>query len=585
MPPTAADRLREKILHLQETVQRLTTRVRDLQRSERALRRARGHERLVLDALPDLLIEIDDQGRITDVRAPQADCLSLPPEAFLGKRFRDVLPANAATVFHDAIQRAFASGRDVGATCELDTPAGPRWFELSVAATPAGTRRKRRLIVLVRPITRRQQARREARDAAGEVTDIVGNSPDISERQRAEQERLSLERRTFQTQKLESLGLLAGGFAHDFNNILTAILGYADLALRGMSLDAPEHGHLDEIRSAAHRAADLCRQMLAYSGRGRLVVEPVDVSGLVADMTPSLGISISSKIALQYRLADDLPAVDADATQVREIVMNLILNASEAIGDRPGVVTVTTGTMECDATYLASALPEGGATPGAYVYLDVSDTGCGMPPDTLARMFDPFFSTKLTNRGLGLAAVLGIVRGHGGAIRVESTPGEGSAFRVLLKAAPQVARPVPKESVAARGWRGSGTILVVDDEEVVRSLAKAMLERLGFTVVLAADGVEALDVVRARPGGITCVLLDLMMPRMGGRETLEALRRISPDLPVILSSGYERQHVEAQFAGLALTGFIQKPYQWASLSEAVRQAIRGGRGSAPRARS
>jgi PAS domain S-box-containing protein len=398
---------------------------------------------------------------------------------------------------------------------------------------------------------------------------------DITERRRAEDERLKLEAQIQQAQKLESLGVLAGGIAHDFNNLLTGILGYADLALMDLSPVSPARATIEQIEKSARRAAELTRQLLAYSGKGRFVVQPIDLSELVREMAYLLSISISKRCILKYEFADSLPRFEADAAQIRQIVMNLIINASEAIGEKSGVVAVLTGARTCDRAYLADSYLDENRPEGLYVYLEVADTGCGMTPETLARVFDPFFTTKFTGRGLGLAAVLGIVRGHKGAIKIDSVPGRGTTFRVLFPASERTAARDDAAPAPAPAWHSNGTVLVVDDEETVRALAGAMLEKAGFTVLTAAGGRQALKVFQARGDEIRAVLLDMTMPDMDGREVFRELRRIRPGVRVVLSSGYNEQEVTEPLAGLGLAGFIQKPYRLDDLLNGMRQAIEG----------
>jgi PAS domain S-box-containing protein len=396
---------------------------------------------------------------------------------------------------------------------------------------------------------------------------------DITERKRDEEERRRLEEKMRHVQKLQSLGVLAGGIAHDFNNLLTAIQGNADLALLSLPPTAPARRHVKEIEGVVRRAAELCRQMLAYAGKGRFVVQRHDLSIVVREMTSILDASISKKAVLRYRLAPVLPAIEADATQLRQVIMNLITNASEALGEGSGIVSVFTGVMQCDRAYLEESalgqeLPE-----GLYVYLEVADTGCGMDAETQQRIFDPFFTTKFTGRGLGLAAVLGIVRGHRGAIKVYSKPGQGSTFTILFPMAQGEPAPADVTPEVPTTWRGSGTVLLVDDEEPVRNVAKEMLERLGFRVVTAADGREALATFRVHADRVVCVLLDLTMPRMNGVETFRELRGLRADLRIILSSGYDEQDAIQRFAGRGLAGFIQKPYTLGALQEALRRVL------------
>ncbi len=402
---------------------------------------------------------------------------------------------------------------------------------------------------------------------------FVGIGRDLSAQKQAEEERLNLERQLLHAQKLESLGVLAGGIAHDFNNILTAIIGNADLALMRLNPESPALENLQRIEKAAARAADLARQMLAYSGKGQFVIESIDLNRLVEEMGHMLSVSISKKALLRYSLAHPLPAIEVDATQIRQIIMNLVINASEAIGDDSGVIAISTGCMECDEPSLKELWLTDAIPAGEYVFLEVADSGCGMDEDTLARIFDPFFTTKFTGRGLGMAAVLGIVRGHRGAIKVQSEPGKGSFFKVLFPAGSRQAEQ-PNGVDGAETWRGSGVALLVDDEETVRSIGGEMLLELGFEVVMASDGNEALEKFKARPE-IGVVILDLTMPRMGGEHCFRELRRLDPNLRVIMSTGFSEQEIAQKFAGMGLAGFVQKPYNFSVLRDALRK-IPGG---------
>lgn len=395
---------------------------------------------------------------------------------------------------------------------------------------------------------------------------------DITDKRRVEEEKRQLELQVQQAQKLESLGVLAGGIAHDFNNILMAILGNADLALAEMESDSPVRTTVEEIILGARRASDLCRQLLAYSGHGRFVIEPLNLSRLVREMVRMLEVAISKKAILRVECAETLPAIEADGTQIRQVIMNLVLNASEAIGSRSGVIAVRTGVKDCSREFLNRTLLGKRLEPGLYVYLEVADTGCGMDRDTMARIFEPFFTTKFTGRGLGLSAVLGIVRSHDGTIEVESEPGKGSTFRVYF--------PVSEKALAQEGtenlhvpWRGTGTVLVVDDEETVRVLAARMLERCGFKVLVAKDGREAMEVLSQHAQEITAVLLDLTMPHMDGREALEQIRKLNANLPVVLSSGYSEHDLSTRFRDFSNVSFLEKPYTRAGLITAFRKLL------------
>jgi CheY-like chemotaxis protein len=390
-------------------------------------------------------------------------------------------------------------------------------------------------------------------------------------------ERNQFELNLRQTQKLESLGVLAGGIAHDFNNLLVGILGNASLAGEMVPAGGPVAKLLDDVVMAGQRAAHLTRQMLAYAGKGRFIIERVDLSSLVADMTRLVDTSIPKNVELHLELDRELPAVEADAGQMQQVVMNLVLNAAESIGAQAGAVTVRTGARHLDRRYIRKELEDAEIESGAYVFLEVQDTGCGMDETTKSRIFDPFFTTKFTGRGLGLAAVTGIVRGHKGAIRVKSTPGQGSTFIVFFPAAnaPRIDAPV-LQAPSKTELSGAGTILVVDDEDIVLRAVKIGLERQGYQVLQASSGGAAIELFQREQDRIVGVLLDSSMPGMGGHEVLPELRRIKPDIHVIVSSGYSEAETMRLFSGQAISGFLQKPYTSTRLAEEIKRALQRG---------
>jgi signal transduction histidine kinase len=376
--------------------------------------------------------------------------------------------------------------------------------------------------------------------------------------------RLRLERKLLEAQKLESLGLLAGGIAHDFNNLLAGIGGNAALCRMKLIPSSPLHEHLHKIQTTCHRAAELCKQMLAYAGKGKFQVVPLDLSALVSETTRLLHTTANKKAEIKLELTPELPAVLADPSQLQQIVMNLVSNAADAIGNCPGEIRLKTGTMWAGRSDFASAVHAPNLPEGDYVWLEVEDNGCGMPAEILARIFDPFFTTKVASRGVGLAAVLGIVRGHHGALLVESSPGKGSVFRLLFPAsACTVQEPQVRDGAMApqpTKWRGSGKVLVVDDEEVVRKVLAALLQEFGFDPVEAPDGRAALSLCAAGKETFRLVLLDLTMPLMDGSETLTALRRIYPGLPVVFMSGYSEQEASVRVGDDTRSVFLQKPF-------------------------
>lgn len=418
------------------------------------------------------------------------------------------------------------------------------------------------------------------RDSHGDVTEILCVGNDITAYRRLQEERLEMERHLLHTQKLESLGILAGGIAHDFNNLLTVIHGHLELALLDPSSTPAVRTAVLQAGNAARRAADLTRQMLAYSGRGHFVVENLNLTELVEDNVSMLKSAVSKNTTFDLRLDPDLPLLRGDAGQIQQVIMNLITNASESLDAKAGTVSLSTGEGTFDAAYLKRSclaeIPPG----GHFVWLEVADTGCGMDKSVQDRLFEPFFTTKFTGRGLGMAAVLGIVRGHRGALMVESVVGEGTTIRVLF---PALAAPRVKPCRTRHDFTStrpiqnidehSSTVLVVDDEETVRELCGEMLRNMGFRTLLAADGHDALRIFRDHGGGIDCVLLDLMMPGLDGVGTYQELQRMDPNVKVILCSGYSVEEATERFAGFELAGFIGKPYGLRQLRHELERAL------------
>ncbi len=381
-----------------------------------------------------------------------------------------------------------------------------------------------------------------------------------------------------QTQKLESLGVLAGGVAHDFNNLLTGILGSASLAVDSL----PEEADflkpiLEDVVVASQRAADLTKQLLAYAGKGRFVVTKINVSLLVREVRHLLQSTLPKHVQLDLDLSEDPVHIEADASQIQQVVMNLMINAAEAIPeDKEGSVQVRTRVEEFGAPGSSGVFGFGELTPGKYVILTVRDNGSGMDEDTKARIFDPFFSTKFTGRGLGLAAVVGIVRGHKGALEVASLPGSGTTFTVMFPAADgQCAVTVTAKPQAVELTKRDLTVLVIDDEQTVRRIAKNALERQGTQVILAETGREGIELFRKLADKVELVLLDLTMPDLNGEEVLKSLKTIHPGVKVVLSSGFNEVEVIEKFTGKGLAGFLQKPYTSAALSAKVAEVFQG----------
>ncbi|MBI3884380.1 MAG: transporter substrate-binding domain-containing protein [Opitutae bacterium] len=404
--------------------------------------------------------------------------------------------------------------------------------------------------------------------ATGAPRRIVGTHSDITARKRAEDESARLQTKLLDSQKLESLGVLAGGIAHDFNNLLTVILGNTTLTRLDPGLAAENAERLGNIQLASNRAADLCRQLLAYAGKGSFSLGRLDLNTVVLETTRLLELSLSRQARLEFALADGLPALDGDSSQLRQMVMNLVLNASESFGANPGLIRVASRLVPLGPGGLPRGLPSGDLPAGAYVCLEISDTGCGMTPPVVERIFDPFFTTKFTGRGLGLAAVLGIVRSHRGALTVASSPGRGSVFQVYLPAA---SPPPPPRANPAAPPPGTA-VLVVEDEAPVRQLVLAVLRRGGFDAVGAADGPEALEIFRADPGRYFLALVDLSLPGMDGPAVLGALRARHPALAATIMSGHHEAAAREACASCGPVDFLQKPFTPDALFRTVARA-------------
>jgi signal transduction histidine kinase len=407
---------------------------------------------------------------------------------------------------------------------------------------------------------------------------LGGLTLDVTEAKQSEEERRQLERQMEQAQRLESLGVLAGGIAHDFNNLLTSILANVEILRAGPRASTSADACLADVEAAARSASGLCQQMLAYAGRARFAPELVDVGVLVRSMLQLLRSSLSHKLQLELALPGrPLPPVKGDPSRLKQVVMNLVINAAEAMGDGHGTVAVTVGTVQAGPERLRQAVLGEGLAEGEYLNLEVSDTGSGMDARTQRRVFEPFFTTKFAGRGLGLPAVLGIVRQLGGAIELESAPGQGTKFRVLLPTV-EAAAPAAGPAAPVDPWTGDGAVLVVDDEPAVRRTLGRMLRLLGFEMIEARGGEEGIEIHRREAGRIRAVVLDLTMPNLDGVETLRRLRQADPDVYVVVASGYAEADVEARFRGEAPDGFVQKPFGVEALRKHLRAALeRAGR--------
>ena len=522
--------------------------VTERKRDEEARRRSEERFRLVVENAPDYVFTVDPQGRILWINRVSP---TQRMQDVVGRLSHDMASPEYREVWDATLRRAFA-----GQPCPpLETVSwqGGHFFTRCV------------------PL----------RDEGGRISEVMFISTDVTEAKRAEQERQRLEARVQESQRLESLGLLAGGMAHDFNNLLVGILGGIELAQRRLSGATEEVGEiLGTARQASVRAAELTHQLLAYAGKGRLSLEPTDLNAVVREVASLLGRTLGEKASLELTLLEPLPAIQGDQSQLARVVMNLVTNACEASHPRdplrgPAPIHLRTRVVSRAEAQALATLTMELPLAEAYVLLEVQDEGTGMDERTRARILDPFFTTKFQGRGLGLPAVLGIVRGHQGGMGLHSAPGAGSTFRILV---PSLGCPAPRRDAApavALPRPGPGTgpcVLVVDDEPHVRTVARMALEEHGFKVLVAAGGGQAVSLLETHGDEVQLVLLDLLMPDVDGGEALRAMRRLRPDLRVILSSGYEEETARRGFDREALAGFLHKPYAVTALVEAVTRA-------------
>jgi PAS domain S-box-containing protein len=401
---------------------------------------------------------------------------------------------------------------------------------------------------------------------------------DITERKRAEQERLQIEQQMQQAQKLESLGVLAGGIAHDFNNLLTGILTNAGMARQALAPHHPATSYVGEAIQGARLASHLAGQLLAYAGKGRFHIRPLDLSAEVRELQPLLTTAVRGQGRLVFDLAPSLPSIEADPAQLHQVLMNLVLNAAECVAEEV-TIRITTDSRALVSDELGHLVPGHHLSAGDCVVLQVQDTGCGMDEATLQRIFDPFFTSKATGRGLGLAATLGIVHGHGGGLRLTSRVGTGTTFELYFPASDKPVDQVAEDD--PRDLSGQGVILVVDDDVFVLKAASAALQRLGYRVLLAEDGDRALEVFQERLQEIDLIVLDMTMPGMSGDETFRRLRALHPEVKVLLSSAYDEEEVAGQITPTAAAGFLPKPYDPQQLGSQVKRLLEGAGAAMP----
>ncbi len=541
--------LEQEVLVLRARVAELEDRLSGIDQVEELILDARAQSQALLDNIPHMAWMKNTEGVFLAVNEAFARAAGRPKAEILGRTDVGLWPDELAERYMADDRRVVASGERFFVEEPISEAGEVKWFE--TFKTPL-------------------------RDARGVVVGSVGLAREITERKRAEEQRQLLERRIQETQKLESLGVLAGGIAHDFNNLLVGVLSNSELALEALSrardlADVAER--IAAVRNSALHAAELTNQMLAYSGRGHFDVRPISLTEMVREMDHLLSASISKKAHVHYQLTANLPAVQADVAQMRQVIMNLVTNASDALEDREGQVYVRTGTEQrrkvVSEVYGPVPLP-----PGPYAFLEVADDGCGMNDETKNRIFEPFFTTKFTGRGLGLSAVQGIVRGHGGGIVLESAPGSGTKIKVLLPCsdlpAVNLTRPKPD---AVGEWTGSGLVLLVDDDARVRMVTELLLRSIGFEVLPTSTGREAIREFERCASEVRLVVLDVTMPDLNGDQVLAELRRRRPDVPVLLCSGYSEDEMCHRFSAEDMATFLQKPYPFDVFRARLRELL------------
>jgi PAS domain S-box-containing protein len=521
----------------------------ELKFASAALGKERKLINFLMDNIPDHIYFKDKDSRFIRVnKAMLADHGFKNAEEILGKTDFDVFTNEHATQAFSDEQEVMKTGRPILGREEKET-----W--------PDGSE------------TWASTTKMPLYDEKGEIIGTFGVSRDITVRRRMERERRELETKIQYAQKLEGLSVLSGTIAHDFNNLLMGILGHASLALMELKPESPAWENVKQIETTALYAAELTNQMLAYSGKTKVTLHPLNLASLVKELSHLLEVSISKKAKLIYSFSEPGSMIEGDSGQLRQVVMNLIINASDAIGDKAGTITISTGIMECDDRFLSECYVGEGSSPGSYAYLEIADTGCGIDPEMLDRVFEPFFTTKKSGRGLGLAATVGIVASHKGALKVESVVGKGTTMRVLI---PLVSRKGEEPDATKRTefrWRSGGTVLVVDDDEVVCKVTEKLLEKFGFTAITAWSATSAAEKVRLPGKRVVAVLLDMTLPEITGAEALKMVRAAVGNVPIILMSGFNVESSTADIEAGTFEGFLQKPFSGETLAAHLHEVL------------
>ncbi|MBK8259473.1 MAG: response regulator [Polyangiaceae bacterium] len=515
----------------------LAAEVAERRRAEQALRVSEAKWRSLVENCPDLIATVDVAGRV-DFANRWAERRPAPEGATLF----DLVPTSVHSTLRAVLDRVFSGG---GAeTLNAEDPTSQRVHSWELRLAPIADQ--------------------------GRVSRAVVIARDCAERRAVEAERARMQERLWTSQRRANLGLLAAGVAHDFNNQLTAILGGASVALLKLPEDGSARRAIETLVPAARRASELSQRLLAYSGTAKIEKRNLDLSTQVRDLILLLHAAIPNAIELNLNLAADLPPIAGDVPQIQQLIMNLVVNAAEAIGEQRGVIAVRTSQTVVDDT-LPKLYRGEPVAPGYYVSLEVDDTGCGMDEATLDKVFEPHFSTKATGRGLGLAVVSDMVKNHGGALNVASQPGQGTKFRVLFPAASSELDV--KKSDPAPPNTSSGTVLIVDDEHLLRRAATEIIEHFGYTALEAADGRAAVAVFERHAKEIDVVVLDMTMPGLSGEEVYTRIKALEPTAQIILSSGFSESEARRRFKGTDLAGFLQKPYTAEQLAQAIEKAM------------
>lgn len=530
----------------------------DRKRVEIGLRDPKDLLQVVIDSSPDWIFVKDLEHRFLLVNKAFASAQDIRPEDMIGRSDTEFWshelcfgnPDKDYRGFHEDDKEAFA-GRLIRNSNDMATLADG---SIKVFDTYKG------------PLM----------DTAGNIYGVLCYSRDVTEQRQAEDERLKIEKQMLNAQKLESLGVLTGGIDHDFNNILAIILAQAEVAAKRITEDMAAVENIEKIKKTVKRAAELVSQMLSYAGRHNISTIALNINNVIDDIAEMLAVSVTRKISIRYNLTPSLQLIEADPSQISQVIMNLVINAADAIGDRSGTITISTGqfvfrSSESSETWFGEVPVE-----GPYVYLEVIDNGCGMDKKLFSKIFDPFFTTKFIGRGLGLSAVLGIVRGHNGSICIQSEPGKGTNIKVIFPATTKPeAKAAEKDVDTGAGIENfSGTILLADDETGLLDVGKLILESIGFHVITAENGFEAVEKFRFHKDEVICIILDLTMPQMDGEEAFHELRSIKNDIPIIISSGHSEKDSIKRFKGNALIRTLYKPYEVSQLVNIIRESIR-----------